>query len=88
MEFVFPKANEAIVLPKDFNEQVNEVIFKLAHRSPETAVHWYLGVQYVGSTETFHEIALAPNPGNYILTVMDQDGNELKQAVEIVRASN
>jgi len=87
MEFVFPKRNEVVILPKDFDGTLNEVIFKLAHRSPETPVHWYLGSEYMGSTETFHEIALAPEPGNYTLTVMDQEGNELKQQIEIVTAS-
>ena len=42
MEFIFPKKNETILLPKDFDENVNDVIFKLAHRSPETTVYWYL----------------------------------------------
>lgn len=88
MEFVFPKINEAIVLPKNFDGEVNEVIFKLAHRSPETPVYWYLDSEYIGATMTFHEIALAPKPGNYTLAVMDQEGNELKLPVEIVRSSD
>jgi penicillin-binding protein 1C len=88
MEFIFPKKNEAILLPKDFDENINDVIFKLAHRSSETTVYWYLNDRYLGSTQTFHEIALAPSPGNYQLTATDQDGNELKQIVEILRASD
>jgi penicillin-binding protein 1C len=87
MEFIFPKKNEAILLPKDFDENLNEVIFKLAHRSHETTVYWYLDAQYIGSTQTFHEIAVAPKPGNYVLTVMDEEGNELKQPVEIRNAT-
>ena len=87
MDFIFPKSNEAILLPIGFDENVNEVIFKLAHRSPETTVFWYLDDHFLGTTETFHELAIAPKPGNYILTVTDSDGNELKQRVEIEKAS-
>jgi Membrane carboxypeptidase/penicillin-binding protein PbpC len=87
MDFIFPKRNEAILLPKGFDENVNEVIFKLAHRSPETTVYWYLDNHYLGTTETFHELAIAPKPGTYILTVTDREGNELKQRVEIEKAS-
>lgn len=87
MEFIFPKKNEVILLPKDFDENVNEVIFKLAHRSPETMVYWYLDTQYIGSTQTFHEIAIAPKAGNYMLTVTDEEGNEVKQLVEIRNAT-
>lgn len=87
MEFIFPKKNETVLLAKDFEEHLNEVIFKLVHRSPETKVYWYLNEQFIGSTETFHELAVAPKSGTYILTATDQEGNELKQLVEISKAS-
>jgi len=87
MALIFPKKNETILLPKDFNEEINEVVFTLAHRDPETTVYWYLDSNYMGTTETFHELAVAPKPGNYVLTAVDQNGNEIKQTIEISRAS-
>ena len=84
MEFIYPKRNEEILLPTDFDETVNEVIFKLAHRHPETTVYWYLDSEFIGFTQTFHEISIAPKPGEYILSVVDQDGNELSEKVVIV----
>lgn len=83
MEFIYPKRNEAVLLPKNFEENVNEVIFKLAHRSPETMVFWYLDSKYIGKTETFHELAVSPKPGKYLLTVVDTEGNVLKTKIEI-----
>jgi penicillin-binding protein 1C len=83
MELIFPKRNESILLAKDFDRQINEVIFKLAHRSPETKVYWYLDQIFLGTTETFHELTVSPLPGEYILTVVDQKGNEVKQKVVI-----
>jgi penicillin-binding protein 1C len=87
MEFIFPKKNETILLSKDFDTGVNEVIFQLAHRTPETKIYWYLDSTFIGVTETFHELALQPLPGEYVLTAVDQEGNEVKQRVEIERAS-
>lgn len=87
MQFIFPKKNEHIVLPRNFKETLNEVIFTLAHRAPETKVFWYLDEQLIGETETFHEIAVAPTPGNYLLLAVDEEGNEVKQWVEIAMAS-
>ena len=87
MALIFPKQNEAILLPKDFDEELNEVVFTLAHRDPEIKVYWYLDQEFLGTTETFHELAIAPKPGNYVLTAVDQHGNEIKQAIEISRAS-
>ena len=87
MEFIFPEKNETILLAKNFDAQVNEVIFKLAHRAPETKVYWYLDEQFIGATETFHELALAPRPGTYILSATDQQGNAVRQQIEITKAS-
>ena len=87
MAFIYPKKNETVLLPKNFDENVNEVIFKLAHRSPETTVFWYLDSKYIGKTETFHELAISPKPGAYLLTTVDQDGNELREQIEIKSAS-
>ncbi len=75
------------MLPKNFDENVNEVIFKLAHSSPEKTVFWYLDSKYIGKTETFHELAVSPKPGKYILTVTDEEGNELRELIDIETAS-
>lgn len=83
MEFIYPRKREAVLLPRNFDEQVNEVIFKLAHRSSETTVYWYLDSQFIGKTETFHELAISPTPGQYVLTVVDEKGNELKEWIEV-----
>ena len=56
LSFIYPKRNEEIILPKDFDETINEVVFKLAHRSPETIVYWYLDSEFIGTTQTFHEL--------------------------------
>jgi penicillin-binding protein 1C len=88
MEFVFPRGNEDIILPRNFEEKLNEVVLKLVHQIPETTVYWYLDERYLGSTKTFHEIGILPKPGKYLLTVVDERGNELKQWVEIAMASD
>lgn len=87
IEFIFPKRNEAIVLPKNFDETINEVVFTLAHRIPESTVYWYLDDEFIGTTHTFHELALKPKPGNYLLTAVDEEGNEIKQQISITLAS-
>jgi len=83
MAFIYPKRNETVLLPKSFDENINEVIFKIAHRSPETNVYWNLDSEYIGSTQTFHELAVSPKPRNYLLTVVDAKGNMLKEKLHI-----
>ncbi|MEZ4874448.1 MAG: penicillin-binding protein 1C [Flavobacteriaceae bacterium] len=87
MAFIFPKKNEGIVLPKNFDETINEVVFTLAHRKPESTVYWYLDETFIGTTHTFHELAIQPKPGNYWLSAVDEEGNQVKQYISITLAS-
>ncbi len=83
MEFIFPKKNQAIILAKDFNQQEGEVIFKVAHSRPDTSLYWYLDQDFMGVTSDFHELAILPKRGAYTLTVMDQQGTEIKRRIRI-----
>lgn len=83
MEFIFPTGNQDIIVGKDFDGNTSEVVFKVAHQNPEAKVYWYLDQTYIGSTEEFHELSLLPSPGSYVLSAMDQDGNELTRRISI-----
>lgn len=87
MEFIFPKPNETILLARDFDMQAGEVVIQLAHRDPATKVYWYLDDIYLGMTETFHQLPLHPLPGKYLLTAVDEKGNEIKRRIQIEKAS-
>ncbi|MCT8339252.1 penicillin-binding protein 1C [Flavobacteriaceae bacterium TK19130] len=87
MEFIFPKQNETILLAKNFEENIQETIFQLAHRNTETSVYWYWDDTFLNTTTTFHEIALLPKPGPHVLTVVDSEGNRLQQTVRVQATS-
>ncbi|MGB5944375.1 MAG: penicillin-binding protein 1C [Leeuwenhoekiella sp.] len=87
MQFIIPKKGEAVVLPKGFDSKLNEVILKLGHRNPDEKVFWYLDQTYLGQTGTFHEIALQPKPGTYLLTAVDGAGNRISQQLTFALAS-
>ena len=86
MEFIYPYPKEEILLPLDFDQEVGEVVFTLAHRNAESEVHWYLDNRYLSSTSNIHEIAVSPEPGEYLLTVVDQDGRRLEQKITVKKA--
>lgn len=83
MDFIFPKANSSVYLPKGFDGKTNAVILKIAHTKPETRVFWYIDDQFEGTTKQFHEMAVSPKPGVHVITVLDEKGNELKRKIEI-----
>lgn len=83
MEFIYPKENNSIFLPKDFDGTTNELILKLAHSKPETTVFWYLNDRFIESTKAIHEVAIIPKQGKHLITVVDELGNEAKRWFEI-----
>ncbi|WP_199185083.1 penicillin-binding protein 1C [Aquimarina sp. I32.4] len=83
MDFIFPKANSSVYLPKGFDGKTNEIILKIAHTNPETRVFWYIDDQFVGTTKQFHEMPVSPKPGIHMITILDEKGNEKKRRIEI-----
>ena len=88
MQFIHPKENESILLPKDLGAKNQDIVLKLAHQQADTAVFWYLDETYVGKTENFHELILGMEPGTYMLTVVDGLGNRIQQDVTVRMASD
>ena len=85
MDFIYPKDyNSKIYLTKNFEGEIQPVILKVAHAEPQMNLFWYVNNQYLGSTKTFHEMPLYVKSGNYLITVTDEYGNEIKRQVEVI----
>lgn len=87
MEFIYPKPDEAVLLPKDLGTKSQDIVLKLAHQQNNAIVYWYMGDAYVGKTENFHELILGIEPGEYVLTAVDNSGNRIQQKLEVLLAS-
>lgn len=87
MSFIHPKAGETILLPRDLGKAMREVVFQLAHRQPNSTVYWYLDDTYKGKTTDFHELILEVEPGEYLLTAVDGQGNRIQQGLQVRMAS-
>lgn len=84
MDFIYPKESGKIYLTKDFNGTLQPFILKAAHTKANAKLFWYLGDKYLGETQTFHEMPVNAKTGKYIITVIDEAGNEIKRKVEII----
>ncbi|WP_420400850.1 penicillin-binding protein 1C [Flagellimonas sp.] len=88
MEFIHPRLNEEILIPKDLGTSQKDVVFKLAHQQEDSTVHWYLDETYVNTTTSFHELILPVKPGSYTLTAVDDGGNRIQQPIQVELASS
>ena len=78
MQFIYPKNESIIYLPKDFNETINELVLKVAHSKKNSTLFWYIDKTYIGQTTDIHDIAIKPEIGEHLLVVIDEYGNEIK----------
>ncbi|MDH7447445.1 penicillin-binding protein 1C [Aquimarina sp. 2201CG14-23] len=83
MDFIFPKSNSSVYLPKGFDGKTNDVVLKIAHTQPETRVFWYIDNRFIGVTKQFHEMPVKPKVGKHVITVLDEKGNQLKRRIEV-----
>jgi penicillin-binding protein 1C len=85
MRMIYPnQRNMKIFVPIELDGTLGKTIFSVAHRKPNTLIYWHLDNEYLGSTETFHEFALRPEPGKHRLTLVDESGNSVGVDFEIL----
>lgn len=81
---IYPRKDAKLYVPVDLDGSMGRTVFKIAHRTPETAVYWHLDNVYIGQTKTFHELELNPPAGKHKITLVDEKGNSLETKFEIV----
>ncbi len=84
MQLIYPKETTKIYVPVDLNGKLSRTVFKVAHRKPETTIHWHLDNEFIGSTVQFHHFEFQPSPGQHQLILVDNNGFRLQQSFEII----
>lgn len=84
MEFIYPRTTKKVFIPTDLDGTMQRVVFEVAHRSRQGKIYWHLDDQFLGITENIHQMALNPEPGVHVLTLVDESGEELRKKFEAV----
>ncbi len=84
VEVIYPKQNGRIFIPRELSGQSSKVVVEVAHQQPEEKLFWHLNGKYLGETQTFHQMALNLEKGDYELLVEDGNGNLAKRRFSVV----
>jgi penicillin-binding protein 1C len=84
MDLIYPKPNARIYIPRDLDGTPGRSVFELAHRIPTMKVYWHLDGEFVGETQKNHQMALNPEEGKHVLTLVDEAGEALEGRFEII----
>lgn len=79
---IYPHPDQKIYLPTDMQGMVRPVIFE-ATRNGSGTIYWHLDDQFIGQTSDIHQLALRPETGKHLLTVVDESGIQSTVAFEI-----
>ena len=85
MEFIYPKHSTQIYVPLELDGKTGKTVFEVAHRSTDALIYWHLDEDYLGSTKGIHQMALSPEPGKHVVTLVDQNGERLELHFEILQ---
>ena len=84
MDLIYPKANAEIFIPRELDGHMGSALFEVVHRQSSVTVYWHMDGNYLGLTRRSHRLAVAPDPGHHILTLVDDQGNVLEQRFRVV----
>ena len=85
MEFIYPTSGVKIFIPRDQSGLLTRVVTEVAHRNPSKKIFWHLDEKYIGTTKLIHQIEILAEPGNHVLTVVDEDGNTIRSTFTIAK---
>lgn len=74
MSFIYPEDFSHVKIPVRLDGTRGEVIVRLAHRSPDVRVFWYLDEVFIDETRESHELGISPEIGSHTLTAVDEHG--------------
>jgi len=66
------------------NGELSRVVFDVAHHRSGVRIYWHLDDQFIGKTETIHQMEFIAPEGLHTLTLVDIDGNILEKQFEII----
>lgn len=84
MAFVYPQPQTELKIPVELDGKKGEAVFEVVHRNKDANLYWHLDGQFQKETESPHQLAIKPPPGDHLVTVVDPEGNSVKRKFEVV----
>jgi penicillin-binding protein 1C len=84
IDIVYPRPGFKIYIPYEQTEEKGRLILKATHKNNAATLFWHLDGKYIGSTQKFHQMEVLPAQGKHVLEVMDEQGESVICAFEIV----
>jgi penicillin-binding protein 1C len=86
LALLYPDVNGRVLIPDELDGSRGRTVFEAVHRRREARIYWHLDDRYLGETHTFHQQALDIDPGEHILTLVDDEGERVARRFQVLNA--
>ncbi|NMM50400.1 penicillin-binding protein 1C [Marinigracilibium pacificum] len=83
-DLIYPNNYVKVHIPKEQAGNKGQTIFEAAHENSNTKIYWHIDSEYLGYTIRDHKMGISATPGKHLLTVIDENGNQIKQLFEVI----
>ncbi|HEU5135548.1 MAG TPA: penicillin-binding protein 1C [Steroidobacteraceae bacterium] len=84
LALLYPDPHARVLIPRELDGQRGRTVFEAVHRRRDATVYWHLDGRYLGETHTFHQQSLDIDPGEHILTVVDDEGERVARRFHVI----
>ena len=84
ISLIYPRRNTQIYIPRELAGERGKTVFQAVHGSPQAQLFWHLDNTFLGTTQTYHEQAIWIASGKHTLTLVDEKGNRVEQAFQVL----
>jgi penicillin-binding protein 1C len=84
LALLYPDPNSKVLIPQELDGHRGRTVFEAVHRRRDATLYWHLDDRYLGETHTFHQQSLDIDPGEHILTVVDDEGERVARRFQVI----
>jgi penicillin-binding protein 1C len=84
LAMLYPDADARVLIPRELDGSRGRAVFEAVSRRRDATIYWHLDGRYLGETHTFHSQALDIDPGEHILTLVDDTGERVARRFQVL----
>ncbi|WP_221409063.1 penicillin-binding protein 1C [Reichenbachiella versicolor] len=84
IQLIYPKKGTKIFIPKELDGKRGEAIFEAAHLHKNKRLFWHLDGEYIGETNTPHQMAIQVSEGTHQVILLNEMGEELIRKFDVL----
>ncbi len=83
-EILFPENGTNVYIPTELDGTAGAIVAQAMHKDSSAIIYWDIDGEYLGSTQTYHQMKIGTSSGFHILTLTDTRGIQRKRAFTVI----